>query len=484
MNEAYRRLMERVREIGCLQSIGALLDWDQETQMPREGVTVRARQSALMAGLAHERLTDPQLRRLLDEADAGSDPVAETNLRETRRVVERAVKLPNELVRRIAETSSKAKEVWADARARSDFNAFAPMLGTLIDLKREVADRIGYETEPYDALMDEYEPGMRAAVVETIFNQLRDGIAALLPPLMEATRKPDPSILRRRFPEDRQRAVCRRLAESIGFDFRAGRLDVSTHPFCTTIGGAGDVRITTRYNESFLPSALFGVLHEAGHALYEQGLPREHVFTPAGEAVSLGIHESQSRLWENFVGRSRWFWEHHYESLQQTFPESLGDVSLDAFHAAVNTVTPSLIRVEADELTYNLHIVLRFEIERSLIRGTLRVEDVPAAWNEGMEKTLGVRPQRDAEGCFPTYALGNLYAAQFFAQARKEIPDLPQRIAENDHAPLREWLREKIHRHGQRHRAAELVERVTGKPLSTEPFLRYVREKFSDIYGL
>ncbi|MHC4697382.1 MAG: carboxypeptidase M32, partial [Planctomycetota bacterium] len=309
--------------------------------------------------------------------------------------------------------------------------------------------------------------------------------------------KPNASILTRHFPRAQQEQLSRKMAECLNFDFTAGRADLSVHPFCVTVGGAGDVRITTRYMEDFLPGALFGTIHETGHALYEQGLLSEHMFTPMGEAVSLGLHESQSRLWENFVGRSRAFWTYQYEGVQGMFPEALGNVSVDEFYRAINTVEPSFIRVEADELTYNLHIVLRFELEQALISGRLAVDDVPAAWNEKMGELLGVTPESDKEGClqdihwsmgifgyFPTYALGNLYAAQFFEQARKDIPDLLDRIAENDHKPLLDWLRTNIHQHGQRYRADELIKVVTGKPLSIEPFVIYVTEKFSTVYGV
>ena len=498
MANTYTQLMDRIRDCSHLQAVEALLDWDQETYMPQGGVVGRSEQLAMIAGLAHEKLIHDQTRRLLDAATApDGDEAAVCNLREIRRTFDRATKIPIELVTTIARTSSLAKNAWSKARQASDFSKFSPLLGELIDLKKQVAEHIGYETEPYDALMDEFEPGATSADVEKLFAELRDRTVTLLEKLRNAPDKPDPSILHRTFREPSQRTLGRTLAEAIGFDFGRGRSDVTVHPFCTSIGGPGDVRITTRYQENFLSSALFGTLHEVGHGLYEQGLPVEHVGTPMGSAVSLGIHESQSRMWENMVGRSRTFWTYHYEYLQTLFPDALLDVPLEAFYGAINTVAPSLIRVEADELTYNLHIVLRFEIERALFTGALKPADIPARWNEMMTKGIGVTPDNDANGClqdihwsmgafgyFPTYALGNLYAAQFFEQAQKDIPDLDDRMAENDHKPLLNWLRTNIHQHGQRFRAGELVERITGKPLSIDPFMNYLTAKFSEIGGV
>ncbi len=498
MSVEYAKLMDRVRDFGRLRAVEELLAWDQETYMPKNGVHARAEQLALVAGLAHEHLVADETRSLLEETSADPDDyVTQTNLRETRRTFKRAANVPTALVKEIARTSSLAKEAWVNARKKSDFAQFAPFLEKLVELKKQMAECIGYRTEPYDALMDEYEPGAKAADIESLFADLRERTAALLKRIMDAPAAPDTSILSRHYPRVRQEALSRKMAEALNFDFSSGRSDVSVHPFCTTIGGCGDVRITTRYDERFLPAALFGTMHEVGHALYEQGLPHDHAFTPMGEAVCLGIHESQSRMWENLVGRSKAFWTCHWNELRKVFPEALEGVSVDGFYRAINAVRPSFIRVEADELTYNLHIVLRFEIERGLFNGTLCTRDVPAAWNEAMNRTLGITPPDDKEGClqdihwsmgafgyFPTYALGNLYAAQFFEQANRDIGDLSARIAANDHRPLLDWLRTHIHCHGQRYRADELVELVTGKPLSIEPFMNHVTDKFSQVYGL
>lgn len=500
-SSAYATLIERIKDINRLKLVEALLDWDQETYMPPGGVDARADQVALISGLVHERLTSNEVGTLLEAAEEdGADPddyVRATNLRETRRLYQRETKIPTRLVKDIAHTSTLARSAWAQARADNNFDTFAPLLTRMVELKREVAQHVGYESEPYDALLDEFEPGATTAEIESIFKELRGATVTLLDRLQAAPTQPDPSILTRHYPRAAQEKFSRQLARALNFNFDAGRMDVSTHPFTTTIGGSADVRFTTRYQENFLPAGVFGTLHEVGHALYEQGLPREHTFTPMGEHVSLGIHESQSRMWENLVGRSRPFWEHHYSGLRELFPEALGDVTLDGFYAAVNTVSPSFIRVEADELTYNLHIVLRFELERAIISGKLAVADLPEAWNAKMQEVLGVTPPNDAQGClqdvhwsmgifgyFPTYALGNLYAAQFFAQARKDLPDLHDHIRANNHEPLLTWLRTHIHQQGQRYRAGELVKQVTGTPLTLKPFLTHVNEKFCEVYGV
>ena len=497
MPDIYDSFISAVREIGQLASIEAVLDWDSETFMPPNGLTVRAEQLALMAALGHQRRADPRLGEMLARLEGTTDdPVRQTNIREMRRAHARAARIPNDLVRRIARTSALAKSAWAEARADSDFPAFAPHLRELLDLKRQVADLLGFPKERYDALLDEFEPGVTTAQISELFALLREPLVAFVKQLSESRRKPDPSVLHRRFPKEAQQRFGRRLAEAIGFDFRGGRLDVSTHPFCSGFG-PGDVRFTTRYYEGFLNPSVFGVLHEAGHGMYEQGLDPAHAFTPMGSAISLGVHESQSRLWENFVGRSRPFWERFFPEAQREFPQALGNVTLDEFYGAINTVSPSTIRVEADEVTYNLHIVLRFELERDLLNGSLAVENVPEAWRAKMKELLGITPPSDAEGClqdihwsmgtfgyFPTYALGNLYAAQLFGAAREAIPDFFVRIGRGEFGTLREWLRTNVHRHGQRYRAAELIHRLTGRPLSVQPFMDYIHLKYGPVYGL
>jgi carboxypeptidase Taq len=493
----YQKLVQLVRDIHTATSVEGLLDWDQETYMPAKGAETRAAQMALVAGVGHERLLDKKFGRLLEkvEHEADPDPAVATNVRETRRIYNRRVKLPTKLVQEIARTVARAKEAWVKARADSSFPHFAPHLEKLLDLKRQVAEKVGYTTEPFDALMDEFEPGARAADVQKVFDAVKAELVPLVQAIKTAPRQPNTSLLERECPQPKQEAFGRWIAQEMGYDFGAGRLDITAHPFCTGLS-PHDVRITTRYDEHYLPMSLFGIMHEAGHALYEQGLDPTHAFTPAGQNVSLGIHESQSRLWENFIGRGRPFWVHYLAPLQEEFP-ALADVGLDDWYFAINTVRPSFIRVEADEVTYGLHIMLRFDLERQMIAGKIKVNDIPAAWNDGMQRLLGITPPNDADGClqdihwslgifgyFPTYALGNLYAAQFFEAAHKALPDLEAQLARGELRPLREWLRKSIHRHGQRYRAAELVQVVTGRSLSHGPYINYLNGKYRPLYGL
>jgi len=497
MSDTYNRFIEKVREIGQLEAIEQLLEWDQETNMPERGLAARAEHMALAARMKHERRTSPELGELLSALDGSADdPVVATNVRETRRVYERAVKVPGDLVAKIASVSSMARAEWVGARKASDFKRFAPYLKELLDLKRQLADAVGFAGERYDALLDEYEPGARTSDLAQVFAELREPLAAFIREISSAAHHPDEAIVHRSFPRAAQEAFARKLAAAIGFDFQAGRLDVSAHPFCTGIA-PGDVRMTTRYHETHFNSAIFGVLHETGHGLYEQGLDEGQRYTPMGQAVSLGIHESQSLMWENIVGRSRAFWEYFYPECRATFSKALKGVSLDAWVGAINVVKPSMIRVEADEATYNLHIILRFELERALLDGNLAVNDVPEAWNAKMEELLGIRPAGDAEGClqdihwslgifgyFPTYALGKLYGAQFWEAARRDIPDVEDRFRCGDFRVLLDWLRGNIHRRGKRYRPDELVRAVTGEPLSIRPFMNYLHEKFAPIYGV
>lgn len=499
--EAYQELIQRTKAVAVLGSCASLLDWDQRTYMPPHGTAHRAEQLALLAGLIHQKATAPEIGALLGEvegrplvANAGAD--AAVNVREIRRVYDRATKLPQSLVEELARTTALANDVWVEARKASDFPRFLPWLEKIVGLKRQAADCLGYTATPYDALLEDYEPGETTAHLTEVLDALRKDLVPLVEAVVGSGRQPDTSVLEREFPVVTQEAFGRAAAEAIGFDFAAGRLDVTAHPFCTGIG-PGDTRLTTRYDPHGFGEAFFGVLHETGHGLYDQGLDPAHSGTPRGEAVSLGIHESQSRLWENFVGRSLAFWKHFFPKAQQAFPAALGDVGLDRFYFAVNDVRPSFIRTESDEATYNLHILLRFELEQALIRGDLAPADVPGAWNETFRRLLGLAVPDDARGClqdthwsgggigyFPTYTLGNLYAAQFFARARADLGDLDAQFARGEFAPLLGWLREKIHRQGQRLRAGDLVVAVTGAPLNHRYLIEHLRAKFGPLYGI
>lgn len=498
----YEQLLAELKDVALIGSCASVLGWDEQTYLPPAGAEHRANQMSLLAGLRHERATSKKIGDLLAELETHEQlgepdsPIA-VNVREARREYDRATKLPPRLVQEISRVTSLAQHNWVQARKEKTFATFQPWLEQILDLKREEADAIGYDGGVrYDALLDDYEPGAKTADVAAVFQPFREATVELVTAIRESGKQPDIGILERSYPVDAQRDFGTAAAEKIGFDFNAGRLDVAAHPFCSGFG-PGDCRLTTRYDEHHFPGAFFGTLHEAGHGMYEQGLNAEHWGSAMGEATSLGIHESQSRMWENFVGRSRAFWICFYPSAQQAFPEALSDVSEDEFYAAVNDVRPSYIRVEADEVTYNLHIMLRFELEQKLIGGDLPAGELPAAWNATFEDYLGITPADDAVGClqdihwsaglfgyFPTYSLGNMYAAQFFNAAEKELGDLQAMFARGEFAPLKSWLNENIHRRGKQYRANRLVEVVTGESLSAEPLVDHLKTKFGELYGL
>jgi carboxypeptidase Taq len=434
---------------------------------------------ALLAGLVHDRATDPRYDELLSIVEASSlvsDPESPqaVNVREIRRDFDRERRLPRRLVEESARVTALASQKWAETRKRDDFKSFAPWLDRIFALAREEADAVGYVGERYDALLDDYEPEMTTDRLSALFTDL----VAQLVPLVDSLRdEPTPApghVLAREFPADRQRLFAEGVAAELGFDLECGRLDVSQHPFCTSIG-PGDVRIALRYYPRNFARGFFALVHEIGHALYDQGLDPAHYGTPMGEAVSLGLHESQSRLWENLVGRTDGFWRHFYPQLRSVFYEALHDVSLETFRQVINHVAPGVIRVQADEVTYNLHIMIRFELERALLSGDLCGADLPGAWAELYQRHLGVTPKDDRTGClqdihwsegligyFPTYTLGNVYAAQLFAAAERAVGPLEEAFAGGDFRTLRGWLGENVHRHGQRYTSAAMIERTTG----------------------
>ena len=497
-NQAYEWLIRHSRETALLESVSRLLSWDQRTHLPPKGHSHRAEQLAFLARLIHEREIDPQVGEHLATVEASleaRDPDSEVavNLREWRRTYERKTRIPSELAVALAQAAAEGQTAWEDARPRNDWQGFLPYLARLVELSREEAQALGYDREPYDALLDGYEVGETAAALESLFSRLKPPLVTLLDELQARPRKKVESVLYGYFPRDLQEQFCREAVAQIGYDFEAGRLDSTAHPFSTGLG-PGDVRITTRYDEHFFPTAFFGTLHEAGHALYNQGLPVEHWGTPRGRSVSLGIHESQSRIWENLVGRSWGFWRHFFPRARELFA-ALAGVSPRDFYLAVNQVKPSLIRTEADEVTYNLHVIFRFELERDLINGRLLVKDLPEAWNAKMQEYLGLTPpdyrmglMQDVHwsaglfGYFPTYTLGNLYAAQFFARATQDLGDLEDLFAGGDFAPLLHWLRERIHSQGSRYRPRDLVRVVTGGDLDSRFLEEYLRGKFRDCH--
>lgn len=501
-------LTTKLLEVQRITSAASVLSWDQETYMPAGGGEARAEQIAVLQGLAHQKLVSPDIESILSQwvdpatgqafdqpGDVWDEP-SRSLLREVWRDFSRAKKLPSDFVIKLSRECSLAQQVWAEAKEQDTFPMFLPNLRTVLSLKRDEAQYLGYKESPYDALLDVYEPGSTIATLRPLFAQLKARLVPLLKRITQSTVRIDDSILRYSYDQARQLEFGRLVLIAMGYDFERGRLDLSTHPFTTSFHPT-DVRVTTRVHEHELQSCLFSCVHEGGHGLYDQGLDQRHFGTPLGDSVSLGIHESQSRLWENCVGRSRAFWRFFYPILQQTFHHQLRGIDVERFYAAINCVKPSLIRVEADELTYNLHIMLRFEIEQDLVEGKTQPEDLPAIWNQKMEEYLGIVPKSDAEGVlqdvhwsfgafgyFPTYTLGNLYSVQFFEQAKLEIPHLEDEIAAGQLMVLRRWLEQKIHRWGRMFTPDHLAQRVTGTSVSPEPFLSYAEKKYGEIYQL
>jgi carboxypeptidase Taq len=496
---AYDELLRRNREAALLGSCAELLGWDELTYMPAGGAANRAEQMALLAGLQHDRASDPRLGELLAAVEgsdlvADAESIAAANVRELRRSYDRQARLPRSLVEETARVTSLAQQEWAAARLDDDFPRFQPWLERVLNLRRREAEFAAF-ADPYDALLDEYEPGARHDTLSKLFGELRRELTPMLVELSEGDRRPDVTVLHREYPVERQQQFGEMAAAALGFDFHAGRLDVTVHPFFSTVG-PGDCRITCRFDARDFREGFFGILHETGHGLYEQGLDPAHHGTPVGEAPSLGWHESQARLWENTVGRSRAFWSHFFPLAQRSFPATLHDVALDEFHFAINALVPSVCRVGADEVTYNLHILFRFELERALVSGDLRVADLPEAWDEASERYVGSVPENDAVGClqdghwasgligyFPTYTLGNLIAAQLYARAEVELGDLDQQLARGEFGGLLGWLRDRVYRRGSRYPASKLVEVVTGAPLSHGPLVQALRAKYGQLYG-
>lgn len=486
------------RDVCQLGRVGGLLGWDEQVNMPPRGAAARGAAKATLAGVLHERICDERFGEAIAElGDDGSlGEFERARVREARRERDRAVRVPAALVRALAEAESAGFEAWQAARKASDFSLFRDPLERLVSLRREEADAVGYEGgERYDALLDQYEPDMRVARLEPLLKGLRDELVPFVQQIA-ARPRPDDAFVHRTYPAQEQRAVGRRLADAIGFDFEAGRLDEAAHPFASGFA-PGDVRLTTRERENDLFAGLFAVLHEAGHGLYEQGLTGDIEGTFCGNATSLGLHESQSRFWENMVGRSHAFWERHLAEVQAAFPQQLGDVSLDAFVRAANLVEPSLIRVEADEVTYHLHVFLRFELELALVRGDLGVDDLPAAWNERMRTLVGIEVPKDAVGVlqdvhwsaglvgyFPTYTLGTLYSAQFLAAIERELGPIDAIVRAGEYSKLLGWMREHVHRRGALVAPEEIAHDATGEALGHEAFMRYLRAKYGALYDL
>ena len=497
MSTAWARLVPKLQELTDLSSASRLLEWDQAVMMPGKGARARARTIATLEAAAHRRLIDPVIGEILNqlELDDSLDEDQSASLRVLRRDYEKARKVPWELVRAIAEARGHAYHAWTQARPASDFSLLEPHLARVVALKKEEADAIGWDEERYDALLDNYEPGMKTSEVSVMFDELVSGLHPIVDAVLGAEGR-SPDFLLETYDREKQAAFCRWLVESLGFDMNGGRLDTSPHPFTVHIA-AGDVRQTTRADPKDVLMSVYAAVHETGHALYEQGLPEELLDLPSGRFPSLGMHESQSRLWENQVARSRPYTEFLLPHLKERFPDEMGLVPPDDFYRAVNRAQRTLIRVTADELTYNLHVAFRFEIEVALFRDDLAVGDLPHAWNEGIEKYVGIIPDDDADGVlqdmhwpigalgyFPTYTLGNLYAGAFWRAARADLGSLDEELRAGDTKRLLEWLRHKIHAHGYRYSAKDLAQRVVRGPITSAPLLDYLRDKYRDLYSV
>jgi carboxypeptidase Taq len=492
---SYEELLDEVRKLGNLSQVSEFLEWDEEVMMPEEGRKPRARQKSTISSLRHDILVSDRLGELLESARHEVDDSGDKKavIREIERKRRRALKVPSDLVSDLSEKSSESVEAWKTARQEDDFESFAPHLRELVELKREYANHIDPDEEPYRVLFREFEPYLSYERMEEIIENLKHGIQEILDDIEQSDRALNSDALSGNFSREEQLEIGRRVAEALGYDLDRGRIDFSSHPF--TAGNASDARITTWHRPEDLAESIMPSIHEAGHALYQQGLPEEHYATPLGTSRELSIHESQSRLWENHVGRLREFWNFFLPRIAQVVDI---DASPEEAYERVNRVYPdNVVRGEADELTYHLHIVVRFETGRDLINGEIEVEELPQVWNDRMEEYLGVRPENDSEGVlqdihwadgnfgyFPTYSLGTVISAQLFRSARHEIPDLDEKIENGEFEPLLDWLRENVHRHGQRYRTEELVERATGEKPKADYFLEYAREKYSDLYDL
>ena len=484
-------IIERLREIALIGNTAATLSWDQETYLPEKSADYRGKQLSYLAAYAHKLSTSGDFIKALEKAEASddeSDITHSANLREIRRTTDRSLKIPNEFVARESSAESAAHHAWIAARKKADFSLFAPHLEILVDFALQKADLWGFDDEPYSALLEGYERSTSTATISSLFETLRENLTPISSSAVEKTKQICPSLPTGPYPISKQKLFNEIIAKEIGFDFQSGRIDTTTHPFCTTLG-PHDVRLTTRYEEGDFTSSLFGVMHEAGHGMYEQGLPASDFGLPSGSAVSLGIHESQSRLWENQVGRSPEFWTKFYPLAQEHFPQ-LTDFPLEKFLAYVHRAEFSPIRVEADEATYDLHIILRFQIERMLLNRQISVSQVPETWNDLFHESFGFLPKNDSEGClqdihwsmgglgyFPTYTLGNINAAQLFDAATSD-PAIQKATAAADYKPLLAWLQKNVHAHGSTYEPSELIQKATGQPPETSHYLKHLSNRY------
>jgi carboxypeptidase Taq len=504
MSSAYQKLHNLSKTTSLLNAVHYLLDWDQETYMPKDAIESRSLQIEMIASIVHKQKTGKPFSRALNALidietgeikDERLSPAQLAALREWRRDYLRAAKLPNSFVKLFAKTTSSASHAWKTARDHNDFKAFKPYLEKVVSLCRKQADILGYTEHPYDALLDLYEPDAKTSMLTPLFSKLKHSLTELLREISEKPPIAD-EFLYRHCPAQQQLAFAHKLLHQMGFEPSSSRLDTSAHPFCNGMHPK-DTRMTTRIHPDNIMSNIGAVMHEGGHGLYNADLPVEQYGSPLGQQVSLGIDESQSRWWETLIGQSHSFWQYFFPLLQKEFPQQFSNVSLDDFYRAINIVKPGFIRIEADEVTYNLHVVVRFELEKALIEGTLKVKDIPDAWNDKMQEYLGIRPKFDGQGClqdihwslgffgyFPTYTLGNLYSVQFFNTFESAHPNWKNQVAQGSLGFIRQWLKENIHQFGRQYTPPQLCEKVTGKPLSQDPFVNYLNKKYRTLYHL
>ncbi len=503
MTDTLTTLKERLAEVFSLNQASAVLGWDMQCYMPPGGAGARARQLSVLSKLSHEMFIADETGRLIDAAERGIDGSGAGDesddvslVHRARRDYVKARKVPASLVAELASATALGHEVWVKARAENDFKSFIPSLRKIVDLTKRAAECVGYKDHIYDAMLDMYEEGLTTADVAHMFADLREDLVPLVKAISARANAVKDDILHQKFDEDKQRQFSEMVVKKFGYDFERGRQDKAVHPFCTSFS-RNDVRITTRFDPKWLNPALFGTLHEAGHGMYEQGVAESLEGNILAGGTSLGVHESQSRLWENVVGRSRGFWQHFYPQLQKLFQKQLGQVDLETFYRAINAVKPSFIRVEADEATYNLHIMLRFELEADMVAGALKLEDLPEAWNAKFKDYVGIVPPTDTLGVlqdihwssgligyFPTYSMGNLLSVPLFNKAVEAHPAIPREIARGEFGTLLGWLRENVHKYGRKYEPKELVRRATGRELESKSYVRYLKAKYSDIYGL
>lgn len=493
----YEKYVVHMRKIADLQFAAGVLGWDQETYMPPKGAETRAQQLSTLAGMAHELSISDDLGKLLKElsTDTSLSEKEKRNIKQSLKNYEQNKKYSTAFVEELSRTISETFHAWQAAKSKNDFKSYAPQLKKLVELKRKECELLGYKEHPYDALIDQYEPETKTKELEILFSDVKKQLVDFVKKIAAKPQNND-DFMYLHYDKSKQWDLGIELLKQMGYDFEAGRQDISSHPFTTNFGSQ-DVRVTTRINENDLNQMIWSCIHEGGHALYEQGLPNAEYGLPSGEYISLGIHESQSRLWENNVGRSLNYWKFNFKRLQELFPENLNNKTAEDFYKAMNIVKPSLIRTSADELTYHFHVLIRFEVEKALIEGCLQVEELPSYWNKKYKEYLGIDVPNDSQGVlqdvhwshgsfgyFPTYSLGSFYAAQFYAKAKKDVKDLELEIEKGNTRPLLDWLRTNVHQYGKFYTAEQLCEKITGEKLNFKYFMEYATQKYSKLYSL